>query len=337
MRDFLQGWNQINHEIILSKIAALLNRGKKFLLMTHKDPDVDGIGSMLALGRALISKNKEIVLLTEEPLVSPVIFLEGADKVVQILSFPDDYDAVLALDCAEKSRIGFSKAFVDNAEPLINIDHHGTNDFFGDINLVDEKSSSTGELIYRLIKNAGFPMDLAVAKNIYAAIMTDTGSFRYSNTTPLSFRIAAEMMDYGVKPWELSRRIMDEYGHARLKLLRLALDTIEFHNKGQIGIIMITREMFEATHADRADSDKFVDYPRFVSGVELAVLIRQKGENEYKFSLRSNGLIDVARLASRFGGGGHIRAAGFDADGSISDLKRKFLQEANQVLDDLSN
>ena len=327
----------MNPEKILSKIADVLNKGKRFLLMTHKDPDVDGIGSMLALGRALMSKNKEIVLLTEEPLVSPVTLLKGADRIVRILSSPDDYDAVLALDCAEKSRIGFSKDFVDNAEPLINIDHHGTNDFFGDINLVDEKSSSTGELIYRLIKNAGFSMDPVIAENIYAAIMTDTGSFKYSNTTPLCFRIAAEMMDYGVEPGEISRKIMDEYGLARLKLLRLALDTIEFHNKGQIGIIMITGKMFEATHADRMDSDKFVDYPRFVSGVELAVLIRQKGENKYKFSLRSNGLVDVARLASRFGGGGHIRAAGFDAEGPISDLKRRFLQEANQVLDDTSN
>ena len=316
----------------LERIANVLNEGSFFLLTTHTDPDADGIASMLALGKALLDSGKDVILLTQEPVLTPFSFLKDADMIIQKFDSQKHYDAVVALDCAGELRLGRHRTFLKGHKPLINIDHHETNDFFGDLNFVDSKSSSTGELVYQLIKTAGLPFGFNVAENIFIAIQNDTGAFRYENTTSKSLRISAEMMEYGVKPWEVSRRIMDGYSLPRLKLLEMALGTIEFHHEGKIAIIVISLDMFEKSQAHREDCEGFVDYARFTSGVELGVLIRQTGEKKYKFSLRSNTKVNVALLAACFGGGGHARAAGFERNGSIGTLRKEFLMEAARFL-----
>jgi phosphoesterase RecJ-like protein len=297
-----------NFETSLKRIVSTLNDGGSFLITTHRDPDTDGIGSMLALGKALLNVDKDVVLWTEAPVPPPNNRLKGADSIVQHIDPERDFDVVVVLDCAEIERAGRLQGNPGKLKPLINIDHHETNSFFGDLNLVDVNSSSTGELIFKVIKLGGFPVDRDVASNVFAAIQADTGSFRYDNTSPTCLRIAAEMMEYGASPWKISREVMDGYSLSRLRL------------------------MFSKAGAGPEDSEGFVDYPRFVSGVEIAVLIRQTGENDYKFSLRSNSRINVAQLAKRFGGGGHAKAAGIDCHGSIGHLKEDFLREAVKFL-----
>jgi len=321
----------------VNRVATVLMEGKCFLLMTHEDPDIDGIGSMLALGKALLNAKKDVVFLTEEPVPPPVNLLKGSGRIVQGFDPERHFDAVVVLDCSEIKRLGGPRGCLEGRKPLINIDHHATNDLFGDLNLVDVDSSSTGELVFRVIKVADLPMDSDVAENIFTAIQTDTGSFRYENTTSASLKIAAEMIEYGVKPRQVSRKMVDEYSLSRLKLLEMALGSIEFRYRGKIGIMTITSEMFERARAQSVDSGGFVDYPRFVSGVEIAVLIRQTGGNDYKFSLRSNNEVNVSRLAARFGGGGHVKAAGFERHGSLEALKKDFLKEAVRFLDGIPN
>ena len=306
--------------------------GQRFLLVTHRDPDVDGIGSILAFGKALLNAEKRAVLFTEKPVPSPSNLLKGAGMVVQDPCPEEDFDAVVVLDCSEMTRVGARRSFVEKYKPLINIDHHETNDFFGDLNLVDTGSSSTGELVYKVIKAARLTIDYDVAENIFAAIQTDTGSFRYDNTTAASMKIAAEMISYGVKPSKLSRKLMHGYTKSGLRLLELALGSVEYYHENTIGMMTVSLEMIEKTGAQAEDSEGFVDFPRFVLGVEVAVLISQTDENEYKFSLRSNNRVNVALLASRFAGGGHAKAAGFSRRGSIDVLKREFLREAVQFL-----
>jgi len=320
----------------LNEIALLLRQGRSFLLTTHEDPDADAIGSVLALGIALENAKKDVVLFTDKPLEKPFSLLSGAGRIVSHFDPTRKFDGVLILDCAGVTRIGGYETYIQGHNPIINIDHHETNDFFGDLNLVDPARSSTGELVYDLITEAGLPVCHDVAGGIFAAVQTDTGSFRYENTTQKSFEIAAKMMGYGVRPWEISRKMMDEHSLARLKLLQLALLTIELLHRGKIGVMTITSEMFREAQADRVDCERFVDYPRFVHGVEIAVLIRQTGENGYKFSLRSNGKVNAAHLASRFEGGGHRGAAGFERHGCISILKKEFLKEAIRFLDGTS-
>ncbi|MBL6967248.1 MAG: bifunctional oligoribonuclease/PAP phosphatase NrnA [Desulfobacteraceae bacterium] len=311
------------------RIAAVLSDGNRFLLMTHKDPDADGIGSMLALGKSLMDAGKEVVLFAHEPVQPPLDLLKGASEIVTKLDFERGFDVAVALDCADKGRLGG----VGNHRPLINIDHHESNDFFGDLNLIETGSSSTGELVFKVIEAGGFPVGRDVAENIFAAIQTDTGSFRYGNTTAEALRIAADLMERGANPWEISRKMMDSYSLPRLRLLEMALGTIEFHHEGRVAMMILSREMFRRAGAQQMDSERFVDYPRFVFGVELGVLIRETDENDYKFSLRSNTQLNAARLASRFGGGGHVRAAGFRSQGSVNSVKDGFLKEAGRFLD----
>jgi phosphoesterase RecJ-like protein len=323
----------VNSATAFDKVVTVLRGGVSFLLATHRDPDFDGIGSMLALAKALIEVEKDVVLVTEVPVSAPYNRLKGAERIVQRVSAERRFDAVVVFDCSEMERLGALHHDLQRHELLINIDHHETNTFFGDLNLVDLNCSSTGELVFYVIKQAGFSIDLEVAENIFATIQADTGEFRYDNTTSTSLRIAAEMMDCGVNPWELSRRVMDGYGLSRLRLLEMALSTIEFHHEGKIGMMTLFLEMFRKAGATLADSERFVDYPRLVSGVELAVLIRQTGENDYKFSLRSNSRVNVAQLAACFGGGGHANAAGLECQGSLGTLKKDFLEEAVRFLD----
>lgn len=327
----------MNRDEIIAGIVAILKEGKSFLLTTHVDPDADGIGSMLALGCALEKRGKEITLLIEEPLASPLNQLPGADRIVQSFDMALEFDAIAALDCGDPKRLGAHRALLERGERVICIDHHKTNSFFGDINLVDPRSSSTGELIFHIIKQAGFPLEEQTAMNLFAAIQTDTGSFRYENASADSFRIAAELVDLGAAPWEISRIVLEGYSSSRLKLLQRTLDTLEFYQDGKIGMMTISSRMFKETGARPIDSERFVDYPRFVSGVELSVMIRQINANEHKFSLRSNKLVDVAELASCFGGGGHARAAGFQGRGTLKILKKNFLEKAVRFFDGTSN
>ena len=327
----------MNQETILNDISTQLKEKKSFLLLTHKDPDADGIGSMLALGNALIKADKEVVLLTEEPVHFPANILKGCDRIVNEIDVETKFDTIIALDCGDKNRIGAPHKCIEGSTLLINIDHHESHDLFGDLNLVDPGSSSTGELVYSVIKHSGFPIDLDMAENIFVSIQADTGSFQYNNTTSTSLRIAAEMMECGVKPYPIYLKMMDTYSLSRLKLLEMALGVVEFYNEGRIGMAMISSEMFKKAQARTEDSEKFVDYLRCVSGVELAVLVRETSENIYKFSIRSNNRVNVAKLASLFGGGGHAKAAGFECRNSIETLKANFLKEAGRLLSDISN
>ncbi len=319
-----------DREADIEQIVAVLREKDKFLLLTHKDPDLDGIGSMIALGYGLKRRGKKAVLFSETELEAPLSNIKGADEIIQELDMEEGFDATIALDCSDINRLGRAKQVAMSNRPLINIDHHETNDYFGDINLVAADSSSTGELVFKLIKKASFPIDILMAEDLFAAIQADTGCFKYENTTPESLHIASELLKYGVNPWEVYRRTNEQYTVSVLKLLELALGTIELHHNGKLGIISITSDMIKRAGAYPGDSERFISYPRFIAGVEVAALIRQIGDNDYKFSLRSNGYINVAKLAANFGGGGHVRAAGFECKGELSILKKRFIDEVSK-------
>jgi len=320
--------------MILNDIVDILKRGKRFFLASHKDPDGDAIGSLLALGEALTLSGKEVVLFNEGPIPDSMSFLVGIENIVNSFNpkSEPEFDALFILDCGKLERVGGNSFRIFDIKPLINIDHHESNSQFGDLNLVDANSSSVGEIIYRLIKLANLPMSENIAENIFVAIQTDTGSFRYGNITKEAFAIAAEMVGWGVSPWKISRKVMDEYSLKKLRLLELTLKTLEICHAGKVGLITITQQMFSKAKADNFDSERFVDYPRFISGVEIGVLIKELGKDYYKFSLRSNDWVNVADLAFHFGGGGHPRAAAFTKHGVLDSVKQEFLDKAHEFL-----
>jgi phosphoesterase RecJ-like protein len=320
--------------VILHDIATIVKRGKRFFLASHKDPDGDAIGSLLALGEALILSEKEVVLFNEGPIPDSMAFLVGIERIEDRFN-PESksaFDALFVLDCGTLERLGGISSTICKIKPLINIDHHENNSQFGDVNLVDSNSSSVGEIIYRLIQVADLPMSKNIAENLFVAIQTDTGSFRYENTTKEAFTIASEMVRWGINPWKISRKVMDEYSLKKLRLLALTLKTIEIFHAGKVGLITITHQMLSKAKADHFDSERFVDYPRFISGVEIGVLIKELGKDYYKFSLRSNDWVNVADLAYHFGGGGHPKAAAFTRHGSLDSIKQDFLDKAHEVL-----
>ncbi len=321
----------------LNSICRILLEKTNFLIMTHKDPDADGIGSMLALGKVLSNADKDVVLLTEKPVHAPVNLLSGCDGIVHEIDPEKKFDVVIALDCGDRDRIGAPKKCFEGVTPLINIDHHQSRDLFGDYNLVDSNSSSTGELISRVIKEAGFPLDSDIAENLFAAIKADTGSFNHDNTSAEALRTAAEMVENGADPRQISLKLSAKFSRSKMKLLELALGVVEFYNEGMIGIVILTAEIFDQAQARQEDSDQFVDHLRSISGVELAVIVRETDQDTYKFSMRSNGRLNVANLASMFGGGGHAKAAGFEYRESIGTLRKKFLKEAGKLLSATSN
>jgi len=320
--------------VILDDIATVVKRGKRFFLASHKDPDGDAIGSLLALGEALMLSGKEVVLFNEGPIPDSMTFLVGIERIVNSFDpeSESEFDALVILDCGKLERLGEISFRICNIKPLINIDHHENNSQFGDLNFVDTNSSSVGEIIYRLIQVADLPMSKNIAENLFVAIQTDTGSFRYENTTREAFTIAGEMVRWGVSPWKISRKVMDEYSLKKLRLLELTLKTLEIFYEGKVGLITITQQMFSKAKANNFDNERFVDYPRFISGVEIGVLIKELGKDYYKFSLRSNDWVNVADLAYHFGGGGHPKAAAFTRHGSLDSIKQEFLDKAHEVL-----
>lgn len=319
----------------LRQIAIVLREGSRFLMMTHEAPDLDGLGSMFALSRCLTDLGKEVVTVVQKPIVPSLAFLSGVERAVLKDSlFEKEFDAVLALDCAERERLGSCVDLWPEQGPTINIDHHETNTLFGRYNLVDINSSSTAELVYRLIRTGDFPLEPVAAENLFAAIQSDTGSFRFTNTTSTAMRISADLLDQGVTPWEIYLKSVNGYGRERLALLSRALGQVEFHSEGRIGMLVLSKEMIKGCGARPSDSEGFVDYPRYIKGVELAVMIMEKDDDTYKFSMRSNRRVNVADLALRFGGGGHARAAGFTINGSLAALKEDFLFEAGRLLNE---
>jgi phosphoesterase RecJ-like protein len=242
------------------------------------------------------------------------------------------YDTVIVLDCGDLQRVGkLEGSIAGNPAAVINIDHHITNTYFGDFQLVDTSACATAEIVYGLIREMGIPITKEIGTCIYTGILTDTGSFRFSNTNKNAFRICNEMVSIGVDPYRVAKYVYGRYSMGRLKLLNRALDSIELSYNGKLSLMTITRDMLEDTGTENEDVDGFINYARRIEDVKIAVLIQEcrnggafqpeADHKKFHVSLRSDGTADVAAIAAKFGGGGHRTAAGFNIESSISDLK----------------
>lgn len=310
------------------KVIKEINRGKKFLAVSHVSPEGDAIGSLLGITLALRSIGKDVTAYLEDPVPKMFDFLPGAETIVHTLDGAGAFDATFAVDCGQKERLG--KGFIALKGPgsIINIDHHATNDRFGDVNVIEPDASAAGELVYDLIKAASINMTLDIATNLYVAIHTDTGSFRYSSATADAFMKAGELVRIGVSPWEISRRIYENYPARKYVLLGMVLPTLDIINLDggkSISILAVTLEMFRKAGAEKDLADGFVNYARGIEGVEVGMLLREISANEYKVSMRSKGGVDVAEVTGYFGGGGHRNAAGCTLKGSLEDVKARIM------------
>jgi phosphoesterase RecJ-like protein len=240
------------------------------------------------------------------------------------------YDAFIIVD-ADPSRTGlFDKTFP--ADVLINIDHHITNPLAWPITWLDTAASASGEMIFRLVQELGVRIDRDIALCLYTAIFTDTGSFRYSNTTPESMKIAATLLEAGADPWLVSENVYESFSYTRLKLLGTVIANMERSADGRTAWVVVTDELYRRTNTTAEDTDNFVNFVRSAKGVEVAILFRQTGSAQYKISMRSKGRIDLSGLAQSFGGGGHKNAAGGVLDGTFEEVKKRVLGDVERTI-----
>ncbi|OPY73422.1 MAG: Bifunctional oligoribonuclease and PAP phosphatase NrnA [Syntrophorhabdus sp. PtaU1.Bin058] len=310
---------------MFAKIRKIIDNGQDFFISTHIDPDGDAIGSVFSMYWALRSLGKNATVYLKDQVPYRYEFLPGPDLISHAI--PERvYDAAFVLDCGELARIGEGYENLKRTETIISIDHHNTNEGFGRINVLDTGASSTGEILYRLYKYLGISLSYEMAVNIYTAIVTDTGFFRYENTGPKALLICEKMMRLGVKPAQVSGMVNGNHPKERFLLLGRIFSTLRTFDDGRVAMAYVTGEMFEDTHSTREYTDGFAEILREIRGVEVAILLRQVGDRQYKISMRSKGTVDVAEVCGIFGGGGHKNAAGCHIDGDITEVETKILE-----------
>jgi phosphoesterase RecJ-like protein len=312
---------------ILNKISDLLRQEKCFLIASHENPEGDAIGSVLALGLALRGLGKTVTMLNQDPVPDTLLFLPQSGEIIHQVPPHDRFDVALTLDCGDRKRLGEVFNKLDQVGTLINVDHHISNTQFGDVNLVDPQASSTAEIVYDLLRGISAKITPAIAENIYAGILTDTGSFHYSNTTAKTFSVARACILAGVNPWRVAEYNYETQPLARLRLLPLVLGTLATEEGGRISSVVVSQEMLAKTGATAALTEDFINYPRSVKGTEVALLFREINLEKYRVSFRSRGRIDVSRISQLFQGGGHPNAAGCTIDGTLQEVKGKVLAQ----------
>jgi phosphoesterase RecJ-like protein len=322
----------------MNQIIKQLKNSRSILLASHENPDGDAIGSLLALGLALDLLKKKTILYNPSPIPAVYRFLPSVKRVVKHLRKGDDFDTAVILDCGDIERLGHGAAIAGKVTVMINVDHHITNTGFGTYQLIDTQACATSEIVYRLIKALDVPISRDMADSIYTGILTDTGSFRFSNTNQAAFAICEEMIGHGADPYQIAQQVYGKYSLGRIKLLNLALDSIEISRNGRLSLMTVTKEMLAETGTQTEDADGLINYARRIEAVTVAALIQEHAnnrsslkKNQFHVSLRSDGTVDVARIAASFGGGGHASASGFSIQAPLADIKDRIFRLAEEL------
>ncbi|MBN2057305.1 MAG: bifunctional oligoribonuclease/PAP phosphatase NrnA [Candidatus Saganbacteria bacterium] len=315
---------------IFNAIKKALKSAKIALIVSHVDPDGDSIGSMNAMAFVLSAMGIKVDLYSQDGVPKIYRFLPGSDNVKQRLEQNKRYDLLVAVDASDIKRLG-DKLKVDGlARMIINIDHHPDNTQYGDINYV-QQSSSTAELIYRMLKHFKIKIEEPVAENLYVALITDTGNYRYENTSVDTFIMAEDMLKAGVDTHAISTRIYDTKSIASIRIMAEALATLEISPDRKAAWAVVTQAMMDKAGAKGEDLVGLVDQIRSIDGVEVAVLFRED-QGKVKVNLRSKSRVNVSDIARRFKGGGHYRAAGAVLSDDIQTAKKKVIAEVLKFL-----
>ena len=306
-------------------VAAAIRERERFLVTTHENPDGDALGSMLATKLALdqLGKDSVMYLAGDAPLPGEYGFMP-LDGLLRRL--PEDVSerVLLAVDCANESRLGPDPEVLQQVPLVVDIDHHHDNTRFGDVNLIDARASSTGELLRDLFEELDIELTPAIAEALYIALVTDTGRFQYTNTTPKSLRLAAELVEAGADLHRIFQGVYESVQFAKLKLLARALERAQVYEGGRLVVSYLLRNDFSEVGAAEPYSEGIIDYLRAVEGAEMAVLIREPPRAAgplRRVSLRaSHDELDVSAIARKSNGGGHRQAAGFSSEASIEEI-----------------
>lgn len=314
---------------MLSQVIDLIEKHDRFAITSHIRPDGDSLGSSLALCWILRSLKKDAEVIMCDSVPHAYCKLPGADDVKVVPDVAEDYDAVFVIECSDVTRPGLPSL---KDRFVVNIDHHSTTELFGNVNWIDSTAAAVGEMIYNLAKAIGARITPELASCVYAALLTDTGSFHFSNTTERTFKIASELVKHGAQPAKLSQAIFYSYPYAKVCLVGEVLSTLERDETGRIAWIRMSKEAMESTGATEDDSDGIINYPLTVGEVEAVAFFRELSNSTFRISLRSKNRVNVARVAELFGGGGHCNAAGFTVSANFDELSREVIERLKEAV-----
>jgi len=310
---------------MFEKLLPVIQNNNTFALVSHVTPDGDTLGSAMALGMALEKLGKKVCLLCDDEVPKRYQFMPWSDRITNHYNSHFEFDVFISIDCSDRERVGMASILMEKAKTTINIDHHISNTGYSDYPIVDCHASATGELIYKLIGKLGIPLNHDMAVCLYVAISTDTGSFCYENTTAATHRIISKLLEQSIDVAAINTKLYKTRSLASTKLIGEALSNLEVLHDGHIAFMYITLDILRSLEADASDCEGVINYGKEIEGVEVAVLIKENNEHEYKVSFRSKEYVDVAKIARYFHGGGHKRASGCTVHGDLEQVKATVL------------
>jgi phosphoesterase RecJ-like protein len=305
----------------VARIVDEIRHRTRFVISSHVRPDGDAIGSQLAMAYALRHLGKEVRVVDGDSPPTPLLAFPGVQAIEVMKEIDDPGDAVIVMECGDLARTGvsgFERGFV------INIDHHPGNTMYGALNWFDLSASACGEMVFELVQALAVPLTPEIAAHVYIAILTDTGSFHYSNISPKTFDICRQCVEAGVDPPAVARRIFDSNNLGRLKLFGAVLRGMELDASGRLATVYVDRQMAQECGGSYEDTEGLINLPLTVKEIQAVVFFKENGPDDWRVSMRSKGTINVNAVAKTFGGGGHKNAAGCSARGRFEDLKRVF-------------
>jgi phosphoesterase RecJ-like protein len=320
----------------IAEIRHLFESCQRILVASHVDPDGDAIGTQLAFASYLRQLGKEVFLVREDEVPAKYQFLPGTDAIPHISSYCPDFSVptALILECPSIERIGQASRFLAPEARIVNIDHHRDNEVFGEVNWIDSQVSSVGEMVFEYFSRVDHEISPQTAEQLYTAILTDTGRFRYLSTSPRTMAIAGLLIKAGADPQKICDHVYYNLRPSSMKLIGKVLNGIEFYDEGSICLLTLTQQMLKECKAELSESDGLVDYTLFTEGVVVGALLKETNSGHTKVSFRSRDSIDVAAIALRFGGGGHHNASGCTLPFELFQAKKeviKLLREARDA------
>jgi phosphoesterase RecJ-like protein len=319
----------------IEDIRHILEDCRRILVASHIDPDGDAIGTQLAFASYLRNLEKEVFLVREAEVPAKYRFLYGIDSITDVNSYDKDFsvDAALILECPNVTRIGQARRLLTPEVKIINIDHHQDNEGFGDVNWVDTQASSVGEMAFEYFSRVGYRISTETAEQLYTAVLTDTGRFRYSSTSSRTMAVVGQLIEAGADPQKICDNVYYNMRPSTMKLIGKVLNSVEFFDKGSICLLALTRQMLDQCGAEDSEAEGIVDFTLFTRGVLVGALLKGGNPGRTKVSLRSRDDIDVAALASRFGGGGHPNASGCVIPLPLPEAKKELIKLLREARD----
>jgi phosphoesterase RecJ-like protein len=320
----------VNPDPDLQRIVDAIRSRQRFVMSSHVRPDGDSIGSQLAMAYALREMGKSFDVINADPAPGPLMQFPGVPEIRIASSVEGDFDAAIIMECGDLGRTGvrgLERFFV------INIDHHPGNTAYGALNWFDASASACGEMVFDLVRALGVSLTADIATHIYLAILTDTGSFHYSNISPRTFDICRDCLEAGVDPLLVARNVYDSNNMGRLKLFGAVLSAMQIDATGRIAIVYLDHEMARAAGGTYEDTEGLINLPLTVKEIQAVVFFKQSEGEEYRVSMRSKGEIDIAAVAKEFGGGGHKNAAGCTVHGGVDALQKMFVEKIERAIE----